>query len=1015
MRVQSERPLPNGGYIHSVSDSANFTADFLANSKGSIDESTTFEPLSKRELDGIYRALLSLLPLTPVHKKSLAARGISDEEMTQHGFRSIKQGFKKQIVPALLKQFGAETFSRVPGFGQKNGRYGPYNTLICPDGIVIPVKSPEGFITALRLRKDKAAKGPKIVWFSSRKYGGLGPGYQAHWARPQKVGDAGELWITEGEIKSIIVAERLKALVLSVPGVTNWKRYLPDIFRSDPGIIYIAYDADKAEKAEVLRHEQGLATALYLNGFKVKLVNWDGSKGKGLDDFLLENSPDELSYQNFGADEFKKGLANNAYLAGGATFTVSNPSLIEKIKSEMLATDEEFTTVEDARGKHYRLFVDILKGHKTGHFLVKSGTGTGKTTSAFLAIADLLASGWPTIKMKRSSRLLRVAYISDSKEIYDQFGAIMQPHMERGDVAILQGRASSRNSPAYCAFAEKCNTYSQNRHIAMRDVCQPGRNGELGCEYVTEMRNQTSDSDWLCPYLRQAESADHAAFVISTKKSILNRSKKTQDFDVIIIDESLEGSLVETLTLTADQVNQWQAGLNELRLAEERLDRFGAAMGLQYTRYDDQFQLLLTILRDSIMQGQGLRVHEQIPLVDIVTAHPRYNDLDINFVLKQAKDSQGRYTFEKPFKNQGNKWIFPLRLMADLLERLDFEIFAKGETGSTDSQLWLNSQGIKIAFPMVDLIRLLREKTVVNLDSTPSPLVGLIFPEVKNINYVIDDRKKRRIKLYNDLSYTKRHLAKNKGDLLRAVQYEIERIRGDEGAIKTALIISHKRFNPDAEGYDESPKIELKGYHIGHYGKDTKGLNLYQDVDAIFVIGRYIADINSVIRMAQAIRSMEGFSRLAPAGPTERVVYFVNRKGECFGRLQHSERDSLVQECIVHSERSELLQAIGRGRALLRPDDKPLLVYIFGSGGQFGLEFDEFGALDQRKKIKQSVEVEKIFEMRMIAIDRLSGKGLKPVEIAEELRIPLSTVYRYINKLEKEISLNNQGGSLITG
>jgi len=98
------------------------------------------------------RNLLSQLSLTDEHRAQLQARGLTDEQIAEAGYRSVTQWqpLSQQVSP------------RLPGVNC----YG--NKLITPDsGILIPIPNEKGQWVGYQLRRDNPEDGNKYLWSAS--------------------------------------------------------------------------------------------------------------------------------------------------------------------------------------------------------------------------------------------------------------------------------------------------------------------------------------------------------------------------------------------------------------------------------------------------------------------------------------------------------------------------------------------------------------------------------------------------------------------------------------------------------------------------------------------------------------------------------------------------------------------------------------------------------------------------------------------------------------------------------
>ena len=281
-------------------------------------------PLPDEKLDQIYRAFLSLLKLTPMHKtyllkenwpedliekslaRSLPASGGYDGRFYKSDIVSVSG--RMQIAEKLAEEF--DDLKGVPGFYLKEGKW----TFAGKKGLIFPLYNRKGQIYRLRIRVDhpdvdeKGKAKNKYHNFSSyreerREDGTL---YNYYWNGTQaksQIGfynqftkDSYVVYITEGEKKSLVANYILGQAVICVPGVNSFgKLFEPDeagismiSHAADLGakIFVIAFDADKTVNAKVLQCEKSLVKRLKEMEVQVALGSWNMGFGKGLDDIL---------------------------------------------------------------------------------------------------------------------------------------------------------------------------------------------------------------------------------------------------------------------------------------------------------------------------------------------------------------------------------------------------------------------------------------------------------------------------------------------------------------------------------------------------------------------------------------------------------------------------------------------------------------------------------------------------------------------------------------------------------
>jgi hypothetical protein len=157
-------------------------------------------------------------------------------------------------------------------------------------GLLVPARAPDGRIRGICIRPDHPGDGGKYRWlFSHDKPGGTAAGAHCHVARPKlcPISDRA-IWFTEGEVKADIAAERLGAVVVSIPGVTSWALAVPDILEllPDGGRVVGAMDGDWATKPQVHTAIWRLSMACQALGYVAEVATWQQLAYKGLDDLL---------------------------------------------------------------------------------------------------------------------------------------------------------------------------------------------------------------------------------------------------------------------------------------------------------------------------------------------------------------------------------------------------------------------------------------------------------------------------------------------------------------------------------------------------------------------------------------------------------------------------------------------------------------------------------------------------------------------------------------------------------
>jgi hypothetical protein len=243
----------------------------------------------------IYGRLLVAAGLDDRHKQALIARGFAAEQISNRSYRTLPKRGRYALSKAACEGEWDDLL-HVPGFHQKDGNNGPYWTLGGSPGLLIPCLDARGRVRGLRIRPDEQGDGGKYRWLSSAdKPGGAGSGVHCHVARPRELDENEPLYVTEGELKADYSADKLGAVVISIPGVGNWAKALPDIAElSNHGTrIAIALDSDADNNPAVGEARWNLAQATDALGYKTKVATWT-PEFKGIDDLLVTGQKPEM-------------------------------------------------------------------------------------------------------------------------------------------------------------------------------------------------------------------------------------------------------------------------------------------------------------------------------------------------------------------------------------------------------------------------------------------------------------------------------------------------------------------------------------------------------------------------------------------------------------------------------------------------------------------------------------------------------------------------------------------------
>lgn len=227
--------------------------------------------------DEAYSLFLSLLRLSPAHRKSLEARGLPADALAAGRYRTLDAAAKASAPGKLFKKLGDALYS-VPGF-----KPGPKGASLSTgvEGLVVPCRDSRGRVVALKVRRDEGD--PRYVYFSGADSVSSG----AHLHHPASEVEGGDyVVVTEGELKADVSQALLGRTCLGVPGVALWRRAVDELasLRKD---VVVAFDwADVASKYSVFSAARDFVGALRDVGLDVSCFTWPQEGGKGLDDCL---------------------------------------------------------------------------------------------------------------------------------------------------------------------------------------------------------------------------------------------------------------------------------------------------------------------------------------------------------------------------------------------------------------------------------------------------------------------------------------------------------------------------------------------------------------------------------------------------------------------------------------------------------------------------------------------------------------------------------------------------------
>ncbi len=214
---------------------------------------------------------------------------------------------------------------------------------------------------------------------------------------------------------------------------------------------------------------------------------------------------------------------------------------------------ETLVSLPEAREMHQRLFGELIRSHTLGPTLLRSPTGTGKTAGLARACCDLMRRGWPEVtSMQGVARPLRLVVLTKTAEAAEAFVA------EMNDLAMLvRGRQPDPGDPFGCLLHAQINLTARMRQD-VGAICR-------GC--LVQHRGRHGSS-WSCAYLRSRAKASKAQVVAAPIAAFLNDSGAVAELDIVVVDEELLPTLLETIRLTDNHLQNWRHRAEELRMRQ---------------------------------------------------------------------------------------------------------------------------------------------------------------------------------------------------------------------------------------------------------------------------------------------------------------------------------------------------------------------------------------------------------------------------------------------------------------
>ena len=238
----------------------------------------------------VYTTLFEFISVEPRHLDALFKRGLSAEEISRRGYRSLPPRTQVSLAGRVAKRFPVSTLLRVPGFFVN-----PRRQLSCCvlSGLLIPIRDADQRIAALVVRPDERLNnGGKILLCVVEKAFGAKPRMLPH-VPLGVVRPCSTCRLTEGSLKADVATAISGLSTIGAPGMA-WRVCVPTLKALGCRTVRLAFDADASRNHHVGQALRRCFKALRDEGFAVEVERRDEAAGKGIDDVLAAGGSIEV-------------------------------------------------------------------------------------------------------------------------------------------------------------------------------------------------------------------------------------------------------------------------------------------------------------------------------------------------------------------------------------------------------------------------------------------------------------------------------------------------------------------------------------------------------------------------------------------------------------------------------------------------------------------------------------------------------------------------------------------------
>jgi len=995
-----------GGWLHILEPRSPIQAVKSFNSSTNPNQPTQKQqlpPLTAIERDAGFRAILDACQLLQTEADYLAKENVKLDAGDGDMVRSFRRADTKTLAAKIVAVLGADRAALHPAIKVQNTSDDRnYFEIACyVDGLLLPAIGLDGLVSGVQIRNSdpKCSKANRYRWVSCDGKGGTP---LATFRAPQgspALAQARPILITEGYKK----AKRYGGNAIALAGVQAYK--LADVLAAVDALdngsseLLIAFDMDKRTNTHVARAEQILINKLVAcrPTLKISVLEWDGAKGKGLDDALNAG----LDLDNPAHFQRRPARAALKFRANGKSYRLTTRLEMDlPIEAHRAAFPDAskirpIATLKDVQADNEAIAREIIFAPKGQIKQLVNGnvTGTGKTHAvrkylAQIATAQsdkrfllLLPDKRAVTENTAPDTPLGRAMAANPELVHVQLGRQVLDMM-----AADPGQAQPAPTPFDCHNID-AKQAGENRQIAKKSVCTDCPVGSL--ENYQAAFPGRAEPAWLCNrdgYTAAKAKSKTAQIVIATQDSYLNNSQELKEFDTVIIDESCYSKLLEQILMGGEVVAGWETRLEQLTrfdLERARKQATGklalvegekpidpVAVQLFADNWHKFFEIIAGALSAMPRRFAGVASNPNAattfyPAIGVILDAARKAGLSraqfFDLVSELLGDSKKDWlNFEVPhyLDKQQTKLKIPFRGAKDLLEAL----FSLDAANLNLHALPMADGTYKLEVYRVreSLIKILREKQLLLLDATPPPALTKLLPALKTQK--IEARQPLEIWQLTSGLYTRRDLMGNK----KTRKLASDAVAGwvSSNFISRPFIVVPKALQNEATGGDARPGQELAlpaGAIVEHWGLH-KASNKFMGCDAAVLMGHFVRPAAYAKAELDCIRAFLGETDEARANnywqaemwpdaddgsdtdtdSGNRIkVYNHVQNGQAVGRWTRKLADKELQSWLDYEYQADVMQAIGRLRAIRQGSEAaPLRVLIASSDPVGSLPID---------------------------------------------------------------------------